>query len=182
MTANLRESLSAMIDNAADELEMRRVLSHLEESPELRDTWRRYQITRFAMNRNLGSSPQVDISDRIAASIAEEVIEEVAPRSSDSVVSRIFKPVASLAVAASVAVMVVFGALEINQQGLPGSETGLAEINSLSDVAPVAELLSDEERAAEQRLLELMGQHARMRETGIMPPGEFVDFEVRQKR
>lgn len=47
----LQETLSAVIDNEADELELRRVLAACGEDAELRSTWSRYQLARSVMHR-----------------------------------------------------------------------------------------------------------------------------------
>ncbi len=45
----LQESLSAVMDNEADELELRRVLNAIDDA-ETRATWSRYQVARAAMH------------------------------------------------------------------------------------------------------------------------------------
>ena len=67
---DLKQSLSALIDSEADELELRRVLNASHE-PELRDTWSRYQVARAAMH-NEPLSVQVDLSASIMAAIDAE--------------------------------------------------------------------------------------------------------------
>lgn len=47
----LQETLSAVMDNEADELELRRVLAACGEDAELRSTWSRYQLARSVMHR-----------------------------------------------------------------------------------------------------------------------------------
>lgn len=64
----LQESLSAVMDNEADELELRRVLTA---DGELRGTWSRYQIARAAMHREL-LVPQLDIASAVSAALADE--------------------------------------------------------------------------------------------------------------
>ncbi len=48
----LQESLSAVMDNEADELELRRVLNAVDDA-ETRATWSRYQVARAAMHKEL---------------------------------------------------------------------------------------------------------------------------------
>ena len=49
----LQESLSAVMDNEADELELRRVLAAAGDDAELRGTWSRYQLARAVMHKEL---------------------------------------------------------------------------------------------------------------------------------
>ena len=46
MTERMRESLSALLDNEANELEMERVLKHVADDDSLRQTWVRYNLVR----------------------------------------------------------------------------------------------------------------------------------------
>ncbi|HGM7891745.1 TPA: RseA family anti-sigma factor [Pseudomonas aeruginosa] len=63
----LQEILSAVMDNEADELELRRVLAACGEDAELRSTWSRYQLARSVMHREptlpqmaqQGTTPQI---------------------------------------------------------------------------------------------------------------------------
>jgi len=66
----LQESLSAVMDNEADELELRRVLAASEDG-ELRGTWSRYQIARAAMHREL-LEPRLDIAAAVSAALADD--------------------------------------------------------------------------------------------------------------
>lgn len=67
----LHESLSAVMDNAADELELRRVLAASDDSAELKATWLRYQVARAAMHREL-LDPKLDLASAVSVAIAEE--------------------------------------------------------------------------------------------------------------
>ena len=49
MSESMRESLSALMDDEANELEVQRVLTHIASDPQLRQTWVRYNLVRFSM-------------------------------------------------------------------------------------------------------------------------------------
>jgi sigma-E factor negative regulatory protein RseA len=49
MNEQLKESLSAVIDDEADEFEIRRVLNEAAGDPELRGVWERYHLVRSVM-------------------------------------------------------------------------------------------------------------------------------------
>lgn len=68
----IKSSLSAMMDNAADELEIRRVLTSTDE--ELLATWSRYQIARSVMHKE-PVFPKLDIVSAVSEAIAKEVDE-----------------------------------------------------------------------------------------------------------
>jgi len=66
----LHESLSAVMDNEADELELRRVLAASEDA-ELRATWSRYQMARAAMHKEL-LEPRLDVAGAVFAALDKE--------------------------------------------------------------------------------------------------------------
>ena len=108
MTEKLRESLSAIMDNEADELELQRVLKHIGEDAELRKTWVRYNVRRAAVSGQEICDLHMDISARVASAIAGEA-------ASPSLRQRLARPLASFAVAASVAATVVIGGQQLAQ-------------------------------------------------------------------
>ncbi|HBQ41234.1 MAG TPA: hypothetical protein DD808_11780, partial [Halieaceae bacterium] len=110
MTEQLRESLSALMDDEATELELHRVLGELESDGALRQTWVRYQLARSAMAGQPVSHARLDISRSVSAAIAAEA---GAKTSRSGVRERWLRPLASLAVAASVTAVVVLGGQQL---------------------------------------------------------------------
>ncbi|MGV8920319.1 MAG: anti sigma-E factor RseA C-terminal domain-containing protein [Pseudomonas sp.] len=109
----LQESLSAVMDNEADELELRRVLNAFDDA-DTRATWSRYQVARAAMHKDL-LLPHLDISAAVSAAIAEEVSPAKVARSP-------WRSLGRLAVAASVTVAVLAGVRLYNQDDIKGVE------------------------------------------------------------
>ena len=119
MSENLRQSLSALVDGEADELELRRLLGELgkgdsgeenEPSYELRGTWSRYQLAKSVMrNEHSADFSHIDLSQGIAAAIENEsfTADEQTPAKASLPVW--LKPISAIAVAASVAMVTVFG-------------------------------------------------------------------------
>ncbi|MBZ9556585.1 MULTISPECIES: sigma-E factor negative regulatory protein [unclassified Modicisalibacter] len=107
MNDNLRESLSALMDNEGDELELRRVLKSLDESPGDADVWRRYHLARSLMARDR----DVDVSADLSAGIMARIEAEPRPRVADEPVARRggLSFAGSAAVAATVSLMVITG-------------------------------------------------------------------------
>lgn len=64
----LQETLSAVMDNEADELELRRVLAACGEDAELRSTWSRYQLARSVMHRE-PTLPKLDIAASVTLAV-----------------------------------------------------------------------------------------------------------------
>lgn len=119
----LHESLSAVMDNEADELELRRVLAASEDA-EVRAAWSRLQIARAAMHKEL-LEPRLDLAGAVAAAIARDEVPAVA-------VAAACEPTASVrsrwtgfyrvAVAASVTVAVLAGVRLYNEGDVAGPQ------------------------------------------------------------
>ena len=97
------------MDDEANELELQRLLKQVNEDSELRSTWVRYNAARSAMSGQEVSHMQLDISSRVREAI------DGSPGEARSLRDRLFRPVASFAVAASVAATVVIGGQQLTQ-------------------------------------------------------------------
>lgn len=172
----LQQSLSALMDNEADELELRRVLNASDE-PELRAAWTRFQVARAAMHNETAFAP-VDLSARIMAAIdAEPVLSHHAAVATPEAVVRTMPWLGRVAVAASVTLAVLGGVRFYNQdamqqdalvvqteQRLPATSSTqnsvvLASYSAQSHTAAVAET-SDKASWYERRLPSYLRQHA----------------------
>lgn len=114
MTERMRESLSALMDDEANELELERVLSRIADDEDLRGAWSRYNGARDALGGTSAGLLQLDISGEVRRALTEE------PATSGTW-QRVMRPVASFAVAASVAATVVFGGQQLAQLGAADS-------------------------------------------------------------
>lgn len=121
----LQESLSAVMDNEADELELRRVLAACGEDAELRATWSRYQLARAVMHRE-PAMPKLDIAAGVFAALADEAAP--APRSRSP-----WRNVGRLAVAASVTLAVLAGVRLYHQDDSVAN--GLAQQGATPQIA-----------------------------------------------
>jgi sigma-E factor negative regulatory protein RseA len=112
MSDQIRQSLSNLMDNEADELELRRVLKACDEQDDIADSWHRYHLMRSVMHKELEQPQLIDISSRIS----EALENEPAPEMDQPIVAGLKKAVNTLgggwfakgAIAASVAAAVVF--------------------------------------------------------------------------
>lgn len=112
MSDNLRESLSALMDGEATELEVRRLLRSSD--PALRESWARYHRVRETLVDDGVPFAGMDVSRRVADAIAAE------PRSAGW--RDLMRPLSGVAVAAGVAAVVVFGVRGFEGQ-IAGGET-----------------------------------------------------------
>ncbi|GHA89387.1 sigma-E factor negative regulatory protein [Modicisalibacter luteus] len=141
MKDNLRESLSALMDNEGDELELRRVLRVLDDSPDTAEHWRRYHLARSLMQRDR----DIDVSTDLSAGIMARIKDEPVPRAANT--SRQVRRQGSLsfagsaAVAATVSLMVITGVQFYNGMDVAGtSEVASRNIENApsSTIAPAS--------------------------------------------
>lgn len=109
----IEETLSALMDSEAAELETRRVLKEIAQDSELRDRWHRYQLASAAMKRDLPHQ-MVDLSASISAAIDEESAHKPG-------FGRFVQPLGKVAVAASVALVAVFGVQQFQGNSVTSS-------------------------------------------------------------
>lgn len=115
MNRDARESLSALMDNEADELELRRVLKSLDDSPADADAWRRYHLARSLMQRDR----MVDVSTDLSAGVMARLKDEPLPEMERVPGKRYgaFSFAGSAAMAAAVSLMVITGVQVYNSGG-----------------------------------------------------------------
>ena len=97
MSKDIRESLSALMDGEASELELRRLLR--EDSGEVSELWSRFHRQRSALH-NEREFASMDVSAGVRAALADELPHR------QSALGQWRRPLGGLAVAASVAIIV----------------------------------------------------------------------------
>lgn len=110
MSDRLRESVSALVDGEADELELRRLLASAHQE-EVRTAWRDFHLHRDSVAGVDMRFARFDISGRVQAALLEEKMPAIG--------TRWWRPLTSVAVAASVAAVVAVGIRGVNTA--PGS-------------------------------------------------------------
>lgn len=106
------ESLSALMDGEATELEARRILKESSGESDYRDKWHRYQLASAAMKRDL--PPRfTDLSSKISEALDDEPAH-------NKRFSSIYQSLGKVAIAASVTMVAVFGVQQIQSTSAPG--------------------------------------------------------------
>jgi sigma-E factor negative regulatory protein RseA len=110
-----REALSALMDDEAGELEIRRLVRRLPEHPELLTTWKQYQLIKAVLHETTPVRANVDLLAGINAAIADEPVPARKSRFS----GKLMRLAGQGAIAASVAAFALFGvsSLELAQRG-----------------------------------------------------------------
>ena len=112
MKEKLHEQLSALVDNELMDAEQAMLFRQLGADAGLREQLSRYQIISDALQHHL--PPQVDAN--FHKSIQAALQQEPAVHVESSRFARLFKPLAGLAVAASVAIVAVFSLQSIRNE------------------------------------------------------------------
>ncbi len=99
---DMKEKLSAFIDNELNELDERRVVEALAKNPELRGTWERYHLLRSAVREELTFVVAPALTDRVAEKIN-------APSRHHGLGRQAVRAMGGLAIAASVAAVAIIG-------------------------------------------------------------------------
>mgnify|MGYP003624813801 FL=1 len=192
-----KESLSALMDGEADELEIRRVLNQLDKDDELRDHWKNYHLMGSLMRDE--SFDSLDLTQGI-----NQVLDgDIAPKGTTNLGTSLtraadelqvktarsawYKPLTSVAVAASVTLAVLLGVQSIE----PNDELGLANRNSNTSQVQgelTASTLTVEEQQqlenAQQKLQDYILQHSsesNEENKGILPFARVVEFQSQGK-
>jgi sigma-E factor negative regulatory protein RseA len=109
------ESLSALMDNQASELELMRLLKACDSDPELKATWARYQITSASLRGDLPGLAPTGFAARLSAALdAEETYTGQSPtqeqlKQEQPRLTSWWQQLGRVAVAASVAGALVVG-------------------------------------------------------------------------
>jgi sigma-E factor negative regulatory protein RseA len=185
-----KESLSALLDGEADELEVRRILNQLDNDDELRDKWKNYHLMGSLMRDE--KFDHIDLTqginqalDGVAGSSSNDsnVLEETT--NVGAAKPAWYKPLTSVAVAASVTLAVLLGVQSIG----PNEGIGLASTDNQPSAELTASTLSTEDQqqleAAQQQLQEYVLQNpapsAEGNDKDALPFARVVEFETQNK-
>lgn len=125
MKEQAAENLSTLMDGEASEFELRRSLEQVEQSPEMGERWRRYHVARSAMRGEPVNTADIDLSAGIMAALEDEPTYSLPQQDDESTAEPVvqerrkesrtlWKPMASMAMAASVTAMVILGVQNLN--------------------------------------------------------------------
>jgi len=141
-TDDMKEKLSALVDNELDELDERRVMKALENDADLRQTWERYHLVRSVMHQEL----EVLVPSGVAARVAARIESEPANVASFQR-RKISRLAGTLAMAASVAAIAVAGVQWFNRpvtSPIPSLAAVGQSVPVNADAAPVPSLTASQ--------------------------------------
>jgi len=123
----LEQSLSALMDGEATEMETHRLLKAVAEDPQLRDRWKRYHMASATI-KGEPATTSIDYSAAISAAIDQE------PAHRRSGLTVFAGSAGRFAIAASVALIAVFGVQQLNS---PAGTSLIDDSGEISEFAGV---------------------------------------------
>lgn len=126
MSKETREHISSLMDGEISREASRFLVRRLGSDDELCATWARYHVVRDCLRHQDGGFAQEDLCSRVNQVLEKEDVQH-GPRRS---VARWLKPVAGMAIAASVALVAVM-AVDPGQAPSVQSATGIAENSTM---------------------------------------------------
>jgi sigma-E factor negative regulatory protein RseA len=191
MNERNKESLSALMDGEADELEVRRILNQLDSDDELRKKWTNYHLMGSLMRDE--SFDSIDLTQGINKALYGDSVLNTGDEVITSVVKKVtakkpyawYRSLTSVAVAASVTLAVLLGVQSIE----PSDGLGLAEVSSrLQQGELTTSTLTLEEQqqleSAQQELQDYVLQHSTgpsAEQKGVLPFARVVEFQAQDK-
>jgi sigma-E factor negative regulatory protein RseA len=195
MNERMCESISALMDDEANELELERVLSQIGHDSELRQTWTRYHQVQHMVHGHELAHLDWDISHRVRSALSDSR-SSGSQATVESFRQRLIRPLTSLAVAASVTLTVVVGGQKLAQvegadsfgleRSVATSPSPVGMLNSLGATAVRASYGTQAlpalqpatrtayEELAQQRLRKYMQEHAE--QAALNSPQGLVSF------
>lgn len=129
MSEQPKEALSALMDNEVGDFELRSLLKQSADNNELSGQWQRYHLARSLLkNEQLGSGDiSAAVMDAVDAEPALKMKPVDAPANDGISGKSFFKPLISMAVAASVTAVVILGGQNFGINSAQPVDTGLAQ-------------------------------------------------------
>ena len=182
MSDEIREQLSALMDDELDELERPLLFSRLERAPDLRACLGRYQLIGEVMRGGAAEMATLGVADHVQQALKQETALPVTARRGSA--ARWLKPVAGLAVAASVALVAILAVTSV-PENTPQSVPSLASTAPATDVTRLSETRDEQwnriEPGVDKRLSGYLVNHneyaASRGVQGVMPYVRIVGYE-----
>jgi sigma-E factor negative regulatory protein RseA len=119
MTEKLHEQISALVDDELAEAEQALLIKRLEGDVALRDSLLRYQLISDSLQNHLPRKIDPDFNIGVQLALQDDPEIQAGPAG----LARMFKPVAGLAIAASVAVVAVLSLQSVRQEDPSATST-----------------------------------------------------------
>jgi len=113
MGTKFEERVSALVDSELTSFESRRLITELEKGSALRERWGRYHLIGDVLRDEM----PLEVDQNFASSVMDRINEEVAPGSLSIKANAWLKPLAGVAITATVAVVSLLGLKNLTSEG-----------------------------------------------------------------
>ena len=184
--------LSAMVDDELAHAEINLAVRRLSRDRAVQQRWERYQLISDTLQGHLPIAIDPRFAARIRAAIDDEPLPQPQPLSIVQVLPRWRRPVAGLALAASVTLAILVG-LQLSQPdaGLPPGQTPIAATPFSPPALPARTVafqpptVQQADEPAEERLNSYLvnhnGQASRNSVNGMLPYVRMVGYQTTQR-
>jgi sigma-E factor negative regulatory protein RseA len=184
MSDEIREQLSALVDDELTELEQPLLVSRLERDADLRDCMARYQLIA-AVLRGESQVSTLGVAARVQAALRDDAPLRGVAAAAYGSGRRWLKPLAGLAVAASVALVALFGVSTLRETGTAPVPLVAAGDSAAPAIARVSDTGDEQwdriEPRIDKRLSGYLVNHneyaASRGVQGVMPYARVVGFD-----
>jgi len=179
MSDEIREQLSALVDDEIDAVERPLLLGRLQRDTGLREILGRYQLISEVM-RGDGQAATLGIADRVRRALEQETALPAADKPNPGGLSWL-KPIAGLAVAASVALVAVLAVTSVRETAVETAPRVASIENTAPETRGNEELWERIEPRIDKRMAAYLVNHneyaASRGVQGVMPYVRIVGYE-----
>lgn len=129
MSEDKLERISALMDGELDSRERSIAIENMEVDPETMRSWQRYHIIGDTMRNTMPSTVKPDLAEKLNKMLENEpaILALKSKRWPGNKINNYVKPLAGLAIAASVTAVAIIGLQSSNQQ-TPGFDANVAQV------------------------------------------------------
>ena len=129
MSEDKLERISALMDGELDSRERDIAIENIEVDPDTKRSWQRYHMIGDTMRNTMPATVKPDLATKLNEMLENEpaILAPKSKRRAEKKVNHYVKPLAGLAIAASVTAVAIIG-LQSSHQQTSGIDAGVAEI------------------------------------------------------
>jgi sigma-E factor negative regulatory protein RseA len=175
MKEKLHEQISALVDDELAEAEHALLIKRLTDDASMRDRLSRYQLISDSLQNHMPRKTDPDFNIGVQLALQDEPDVQAEPAR----LTRLFKPLVGLAVAASVAVVAVLSLQSVRQESPAGaSAVATAPVSNEFAAVDATPLLADTGNGAQRLDVYLVNHNEYAVNRGMLPYVRLVGHDM----
>lgn len=175
MKEKLHEQISALVDDELSEAEHALLIKRLTDDASMRDRLSRYQLISDSLQNHMPRKTDPDFNIGVQLALQDEPDVQAEPAR----LTRLFKPLAGLAVAASVAVVAVLSLQSVRQESPAGaSAVATAPVSNEFAAVDATPLLANTGNGAQRLDVYLVNHNEYAVNRGMLPYVRLVGHDM----